>query len=306
MTVEKNIDLKYIISFLESELMAVYGESNSVVVRYLRDPEHVDEFTLDWANPHKPDKQKIAETSRAKVIIVDKEVVFSETLKNQGKVLLVVNNPKLAIAKVGNEFFVEKPIPGIHPSAVIHPDAQIGGNVYIGANTTVGKCIIGNNVNIHSNVTLYDNVTVENEVIIHAGSVIGTDGLGCERDKGGVLVKFPHLGGVIIYGNVEIGANCQIAKGALSNTIIGKGTKINAGCYIAHNVVIGENVWISPHVKITGSVKIKDNATIFTGSVIREQKTIGKGAIIGMGSVVTKDVPAGETWIGNPARKLEK
>jgi len=303
---DQNIDLKDIISFLESELMAVYGEPNSVVVRHLRDPEHVDEFTLDWVNPAKHEKQKVVEKSQAKVIIVDKEVVFSEILKNQGKVLLVVDNPKLAIAKVGNEFFVEKPIPGIHPSAIIHPDAQIGENVYIGANTTVGKCIIGNNVNIHSNVTLYDKVTVENNTIINAGSVIGADGLGCERDKDGVLFKFPHLGGVTINENVEIGANCQIAKGALSNTIIGKGTKINAGCYIAHNVVIGENVWISPHVKITGSVKIKDNATIFTGSVIREQKTIGKGAIIGMGSVVTKDVPAGETWVGNPARKLEK
>jgi len=301
-----NVSLNKIIEFLSEELIDVYGETESIIVKHLRDPEHVDEFTLDWINPAKLEKLKIAETSKAKAIIVDKEVAFSDVLRNQGKVLLMVNNPKLAVAKAGNEFFVEKITPGIHPSAVIHPDAQIGKNVYIGANTTIGKCIIQDNVSIHSNVTLYNNITVENNVIIHAGSVIGTDGLGCERDKNGVLIKFPHLGGVVIKENAEIGANCQIAKGALSNTIIGKGTKINAGCYIAHNVVIGENVWISPHVKITGSAIIKDNATIFTASVIREQRTIGEGATIGMGSVVTKDVPAGETWVGNPARKLEK
>lgn len=301
-----NISLKEIIAFLKDELIAVYGDPEPIIVKHLRDPEHVDEFTLDWINPAKQDKQKIAETSKAKAIIVDKEVIYSEVLKNQGKVLLVVNNPKLAVAKAGNEFFVEKVTPGIHPSAIIHPNAQIGKNVYIGANTVIGKCIIRNDVTIHSNVTLYDNVIVENNVIIHAGSVIGVDGLGCERDKDGILIKFPHLGGVVINENAEIGANCQIAKGALSNTIIGKGTKINAGCYIAHNVVIGENVWISPHVKITGSTKIKNNVTIFTASVIREQRTIGEGATVGMGSVVTKDIPAGETWVGNPARKLEK
>ena len=132
MTVEKNVDLKDIIKFLDNSLITIYGKPDSVVVRHLRDPEHVDEYTLDWINPLKPDKQKIAETSKAKVVIADKEVLFSETLKNQGKVLLIVDNPKLAIAKVGNEFFVERPTPGIHPSAIVHPDAQIGENVFIG------------------------------------------------------------------------------------------------------------------------------------------------------------------------------
>ena len=81
---DNNINLIDIIRFLESDLIVVHGDPDSVIIRYLRDPEHVDEYTLDWINPLKPDKQKIAETSKAKVIIADKEVVFSETLKNQG------------------------------------------------------------------------------------------------------------------------------------------------------------------------------------------------------------------------------
>jgi len=123
---DKNVFLKDIIEFLKDDLIDVYGEPESIIVKHLRDSENVDEFTLDWINPVKQEKQKIVEASKAKAIIVDKEVIYSEILKNQGKVLLVVNNPKLAVAKAGNEFFVEKVTPGIHPSAIIHPDAQIG------------------------------------------------------------------------------------------------------------------------------------------------------------------------------------
>jgi UDP-3-O-[3-hydroxymyristoyl] glucosamine N-acyltransferase len=303
---EKNIPLKDIIKFLGSEITTTLGNPDGIYLRYLRDIQNVDEFTLDWIGTRLVDKQLLAEKSRAKAILVNDGVEYSNVLVEQGKVLLIVQNPKLAVAKVGNAFFVEKPNSGIHPAAVVHPMAEIGNNVFIGAGTTIGKCKIGNEVIIHPNVTLYDNVEIKNNVIIHSGAVIGTDGLGCEREDDGTLVKFPHFGGVILNDNVEIGANCQIAKGALSNTIIGKGTKINVGCYIAHNAILGKNVWVSAQAQIAGSVKIEDNATIYIGAIIREQKVIGSSAIIGMGSVVTKDVPAGETWFGNPAKKIEK
>jgi len=306
MTVEKNVDLKDIISFLESELMAVYGELDSLVVRHLRDPEHVDEFTLDWINPAKQEKQKVAEASKAKVIIVDKEVVFSETLKNQGKVLLVVNNPKLAVAKAGNEFFVEKITPGIHPSAVIHPDAQIGKNVYIGANTVIENCTIGDDTIIDANVHIYSPVIIGKHCVVKSGAVLGGMGFGFEKDENGNLFRFPQIGNLFIGDYVEIGANTCIDRGALSDTIIGDYCKINNLCHIAHNNKIGKNVVITAQVNISGSNVIEDDVWIAPNATIRGWITIGKGATIGMGSVVTKDVPAGETWIGNPARKLEK
>ncbi len=306
MTVAKNIDLKDIITFLDNSLIAVYGEPGSVVVRYLRDPEHVDEFTLDWINPFKPDKQKIAETSQAKVIIVDKEVVFSETLKNQGKVLLVVDNPKLAIAKVGNEFFIEKPIPGIHPSAIINPNAQIGENVFVGANSVIENCIIGDNTIIDANVHIYSSVIMGNNCNIKSGAILGGMGFGFERGENGNLFRFPQIGKLIIGNYVEIGANTCIDRGALSDTIIGNYCKINNLCHIAHNNKIGKNVVITAQVNISGSNIIEEDVWIAPNASIRGWLTIGKGATIGMGAVVTKDVPAGETWVGNPARKLEK
>jgi UDP-3-O-[3-hydroxymyristoyl] glucosamine N-acyltransferase len=303
---QTNIPLKEIIEFLKSEILTIHGNPEGIVVNKLSDPQNVDETTLDWISDRREDKQTLAESSKAKSILVTSEVKYTETILHKGKVLIVVGNPKMAIAKVGNHFFIEKPKPGIHPTAILHPEAEIGKNVTIGPNCVIGKCRIGNNSILDANVVLYNNTTIGNNVRIHSGAIIGSDGLGCEREPDGTLVKFPHLGGVIVEDNVDIGASCQIAKGALSNTIIGKGSKLNVGCFIAHNTTIGNNVWISPKVNIAGSCKIFNNVTIFSGVVIREQTTIGSHSVIGMGTVVTKNVPEGETWVGNPAKKLSK
>lgn len=303
---QTNIPLIEIIEFLGTEIISVYGNPDGRIVNKLSDPQSVDETTLDWISDRRPDKQFLAENSKAQAIVVTSDVTYSESLKQQRKVLVVVANPKMAIAKVGNNFFVDKPKPQIHPTAILHPEVILGENVVIGPYCVIGKCKIGNNSVLDANVVLYDNTTIGNNVYIHSGAIIGTDGLGCEREADGTLVKFPHLGGVNIDDNVDIGASCQIAKGALSNTIIGKGTKINVGCYIAHNVIIGKNVWISAQAKIAGSVKVGDNTTIFVGAMIREQLIIENNSLIGMGSVVVKNVPQGEVWIGNPAKKLSK
>jgi UDP-3-O-[3-hydroxymyristoyl] glucosamine N-acyltransferase len=301
-----NVSLNKIIEFLSDELIDVYGEPESIIVKHLRDPEHVDEFTLDWINTSKQEKQKVAEASKAKAIIVDKDVVFSEVLRNQGKVLLVVNNPKLAIAKAGNEFFVEKITPEIHPSAIIHPDAQIGKNVYIGPNTVIENCTIGDDTIIDANVHIYSPVIIGKHCSVKSGAVLGGMGFGFEKDENGNLFRFPQIGNLFIGDYVEIGANTCIDRGALSDTVIGDYCKINNLCHIAHNNKIGKNVVITAQVNISGSNVIENDVWIAPNASIRGWLTIGKGATIGMGAVVTKDVPAGETWVGNPARKLEK
>jgi UDP-3-O-[3-hydroxymyristoyl] glucosamine N-acyltransferase len=301
-----NVSLNKIIEFLSDELIDVYGEPESIIVKHLRDPEHVDEFTLDWINTSKQEKQKVAEASKAKAIIVDKDVVFSEVLRNQGKVLLVVNNPKLAIAKAGNEFFVEKITPEIHPSAIIHPDAQIGKNVYIGPNTVIENCTIGDDTIIDANVHIYSPVIIGKHCTVKSGAVLGGMGFGFEKDENGNLFRFPQIGNLFIGDYVEIGANTCIDRGALSDTVIGDHCKINNLCHIAHNNKIGKNVVITAQVNISGSNVIEDDVWIAPNATIRGWIRIGNGATIGMGTVVTKDVPAGETWVGNPARKLEK
>ena len=301
---KKQIAIQDIINFLGPDVIQVLGNiEDRCYIHHLKPVESVDEFTLDWVNSTKADKQLIAESSKANVLLVDDEIAYSENIQIQNKILIYVKSPRLGISMVAQAFFVAKQLTGIHPDATIDSEAIVSSSAYISAGCVLGNCVIGDNTVIQPNVTIYDKVTIGENCLIQAGVVIGTDGLGCQRREDGTLVKFPHLGGVDIGNNVEIGANCQIARGVLSNTIIKNGVKMNGLCFIAHNCILEENVWITGNTMLAGSVRVKENTTIFSSVVIREQRTIGRGVTIGMGSVITKDVPDGETWFGSPAKK---
>lgn len=303
---KKRVEISQLVDFLGSDLLRVEGNCNNTYIDNIPDPAHVEETSLDWVNASKSDKQQIAESSKAKVIVVDPGVTYSEVMEKSGKMLIVVEKPRFEMAKIANHFFIEHKQPGIHPSAVVDKDAKIAPTAYIGPGCVVGKASIGADTVLMANVTVYDNVTIGDRCLIQAGVVIGTDGLGCTRDENGVLTKFPHLGGVVMGNDIEVGANSQIAKGSFSDTLIEDGCKMNGLCFIAHNCHLEENVWITGDTMLCGSVHVKKNTTIFSNVVVRDQRTIGEKVIIGMGSVVTKDVPDGETWMGTPAHKLEK
>jgi len=303
---KKRIELHDLIRFISADIKQIYGNPENLFVDNITDAANTNETTLDWINPTKANKQEIAERSKAKVMLVDSSVLFSTELLSQNKVLLVVDNPKAILIKVINRFFVEKPKAHIDSTAFIHPNARIGSNVYIGPHCYIGDCIIGDNNIIHSSVCIYDRTKIGNGNVIHSGAIICVDGLGCIRNEDGTLTEFPQLGGVVIGNNTYIGANTHIASGSLSDTIIEDGCKINGLCFIGSNNHLHENVWITGSTMLAGSVTVGKNSTIFSKAVVREWCNIGQNAVIGMGSVVTKDIPAGETWLGNPARKLEK
>lgn len=143
-------------------------------------------------------------------------------------------------------------------------------------------------------------------VKVHATATIGNHGFGYVRDNNNELIHIKHFGNVEIHDNVTIGEYVNIHRGVIQNTVIGAGTKIDFGCHVAHNVVIGKNNSFAAHCIIEGSCVIGDNNTFGTNVVVLRKVKIGSGCTIGSGAVVTKDVPDGETWIGNPARKLEK
>lgn len=299
------ISISEILNILEKEVYRVEGPIENVYIDNIADVKHINESTLDWINPNKTNKQTIAETTLAKVILVDESVTYSELVKSKNKTLIHVKDPKYALSIVGNNFFVEKIRPEIHSTAIISNEAKIGHNVYIGPYCVIGDVTIGNNTTILSNVRIYDNVQIGNNCYIKEGCVIGGAGFGYETDELGNRFRFPQIGGVIIGDNVEIGSNTCIDRGALSDTIIKDFAKIDNLCHIAHNVEIGRNAMIVACSEISGSCNIGNNSWISPNVSIRDWRKIGNNSLVGIGSVVVKDIPDNETWMGNPAKKYK-
>ena len=133
-----------IIRFLDDEVIAVLGlMADDLYIDNIPDANTVEDTSLDWVNSSKENKQKIAENSRAKVVIVDESIQYSPIIKAQNKVLLVVKEPRKTMARIASHFFVKRQSPGIHISAVVDPNAIIDGSSHIGAGCVVGKAKIG-------------------------------------------------------------------------------------------------------------------------------------------------------------------
>ena len=187
--------------------------------------------------------------------------------------------------------------------AYICEGAEIGENCFIFPGAYIdSEVVIGDNCYIGSGVRLLGSVKIGRDCIIRENTVIGSDGLTTRRDKNGKVVTIPQFGGVTIEDNVQIGALTVIGKGAIDDTIIRTGSRIDNCCFISHNVDIGEDTLIVGETIMFGSSSTGKQAFISGNSTIRDGVAIGEKALVGMGSVVIKSVPASGIVKGNPAK----
>lgn len=222
---------------------------------------------------------------------------------------LVVKNPYLAYAKVAALFDrTPKPTLGIHTTAVIDPSSQVDPSVSIGANCVIGSrvvigqdviigpgcvicddCSIADGTRLYPNVTLYHKVTIGKGCIIHSGAVLGADGFGIVKEHG-QWIRISQLGGVRIGDNVDIGANTTIDRGALNDTIIEDGVKIDNQVQIAHNVKIGRNTAVAGCTGIAGSAEIGKDCVIGGASSINGHIQITDNVMIAGAGNVAKSI----------------
>jgi UDP-3-O-[3-hydroxymyristoyl] glucosamine N-acyltransferase len=192
----------------------------------------------------------------------------------------------------------------IEPGVVIGPEAAIGKGTRLAAGAVVGyRCAVGRDCYIGPRVVI-THALIGNRVTIHAGVAIGQDGFGFAMGRKGHF-KVPQVGRVVIQDDVEIGANTTVDRGALRDTVIGEGSKIDNLVQIAHNVMIGRCCVIVSQTGISGSTVLEDFVVTGGQSGFAGHLRIGAGAQIAGAAGVASDIPCGERWSGIPARPLK-
>ena len=299
----KQYTFKDLIKCLPSDYKVI-GDINSISFNKINSILEADKNSIAWIKSSIIDCEELLSKTQSKIIITDKKNL-NNNLSSFRKCIILVDNPKLTIIRITNALFSKEKIHKIQVSSIIDDQAIIGKNVHVGENSIIGNCKIGSNSYIDSLCKIGDNTTIGKNVIIHSGAKIGTDGFGYALNANNVYEKFPHIGGVIIEDNVEIGANTCIDRGTLGDTIIKKGVKIDNLSMVAHNVTIGENTIVCSLVAIAGSTDIKSNVWIAPQVSILNGISIGQNSFIGIGSLVIKNVPENQIWAGFPAKKLK-
>ena len=294
----KPVTLAELAIIIDAELSAVVDPD--VVVDSIQKLETAEPGSVSFCT-HASYHKLLAKTNASAVLL-------SATEASACKVPVLISvNPRLSLAKLLN-LCIPNPAPKtnlIHPTAVIGANVTLGDNVQIGPNCSIGdNCILGDNTVLKSNVVLYHDVVLGKNCTVHSGTVIGSDGFGYAIDAQGNWVKMPHLGGVVVGDDVEIGSNTSIDRGMIDNTVIGNRVIIDNLVQIGHNVSIGDNTAIAGCVGIAGSAVIGKYCLIGGAANIAGHISLADKVHITATSAVSNTIAkAGVYSSGLPARE---
>lgn len=254
-------------------------------------------------------RKSLAETKASAVVLTEENKSFSKLP------CIVTDNPYAYFARVSALLNPKsKLISGIHSSAVVDAQTKIPNSCAVGAHVVVGKnvslgagvvigsgsfigdnVIVGENTQLQPNVTIYSDCVIGADCNIAAGAVIGADGFGY-ANQDGVWVKIPQVGRVVIGDNVDVGANTTIDRGALDDTVIEQGVKLDNLIQIGHNCVIGEHSVIAGCVGIAGSAKIGKRCRIGGAAMILGHLEIADDVTVSPGSMITRSLKKANTY----------
>lgn len=287
---DKSYSLGYIADLTNSNIVG----NKDFIVDNLSTLENASDSSITFLANTK--YRKYLRNSKSLAVITNQE-----NLQEDHRNYIVNENPYEVYAHVSKLFKninIEIENKSIHPSAVISNDAILGENVSIGANVVIGpNCSIGNNVIIKSNCSIVQDVQISESTIIHNGSVLGSDGFGYAPTKNG-YIKIEQIGALIIGSNVEIGACCSIDRGAISDTEIHDGVKLDNQIQIAHNVIIGKNSAIAASSAIAGSTVIGKNFRMGGMSGVIGHIKICDNVTVGAHTLITKDIKEPGNYVG--------
>lgn len=259
----------------------------------------------------------VLKNTKATVILVQPEQVKNAP---KGATLLITDSPRGEIVKILGVIYAEKPRFGVSYFSVVERGVffRKKRSNYIGQFATVERgavleegvkiypgAFIGRNVVLRANTVVHsgahiENATIGSDCVINANAVIGKDGFGYTRQDG-KNVFIPHVGRVVLGNRVSVGANSCIDRGAMTDTIVGDGTKIDNLCQIAHGVVIGKECFLASGVGLAGGSVVGDRVLLGGHCGIANGIHIGDDAEVGANSGVFRNIPAGEKWMGMPA-----
>ena len=215
-----------------------------------------------------------------------------------------------------------RPVPGVHPDATVAASAKLGKGVSVGAQAVIGEdvaigagtaihagatiddgAVIGADCTLHAGVCIYSRAKIGDRCTLHAGCVIGADGFGFVFEDG-AFVKFPQVGGVVLGDDVEIGASSCVDRGALGDTVLGNGVKLDNLVHIGHNCQLGNHVVIAAQTGLSGGVIVEDYVTMAGQVGIGDKAHIGAQAILGgqAGVLPSRKVDGKQAYWGTPAR----